>query len=134
MAGTGSDDYIWMDKDGVLTLYQNFHNPPWWRPLDVIYSGVGALRDDVYLADLDNDKKCDYLVVDPTNGEVRMIKNNGLSDGKFTWTDKGKVFNGGVCAPPNKIVFADLNGDGMVISFIHSNQYPLEASIFKAMI
>jgi hypothetical protein len=90
-----------------------------FRPFGVIYNGVGAGRPDVYLADLDGDKKCDYLVVSNTTGEVRMIKNGGLgADKKFTWIDKGVVFRAGACAPPNKIIFADLDADGMFPSLL----------------
>jgi lysophospholipase L1-like esterase len=112
MTGRGSDDYIWMSTDGILYLYSNTHSPPSWNFGGVIHPGVGAARPYIHLADLDNDKKCDYLVIESATGAVRMIKNNGLVNGKFDWVDKGIVFRGGACPPPNKITFADLNGDG----------------------
>lgn len=50
------DDYVWMEKDGNLTLYGNFHEPPYWLHYGQIFSPGGFLmtqrvRKDIHLAD-----------------------------------------------------------------------------------
>jgi hypothetical protein len=49
------DDYIWMDKDGTLTLYGNYNSPPNWLQYGVIYTPgdlmIGYTRKDLFLAD-----------------------------------------------------------------------------------
>ena len=49
------DDYIWMAKDGTLTLYGNYHDPPYWLQYGVIYTPrdlmIGHTRKDLFLAD-----------------------------------------------------------------------------------
>jgi hypothetical protein len=68
---------VWMDENGILTLYSNIREPPNWGHEGVIFTGAGARRQDVHLADLDGDKRCDYLVVNPDTGETKMFKNVG---------------------------------------------------------
>jgi hypothetical protein len=50
-----SDDYVWMAKDGTLTLYGNYHTPPYWLQYGVIYTPGelinGHTRKDLFLAD-----------------------------------------------------------------------------------
>jgi hypothetical protein len=50
-----SDDYIWIDKAGSLTLFRNYHNPPYWGQGGIIYVPgdlmIGHTRQDVFLAD-----------------------------------------------------------------------------------
>jgi hypothetical protein len=49
------DDYIWMAKDGTLTLYGNDNQPPSWVQYGVIYTPgdlmIGNTRKDIFLAD-----------------------------------------------------------------------------------
>jgi hypothetical protein len=49
------DDYVWMGKDGSLTLFRNYHNPPFWGQGGIIYVPgdlmIGHTRKDVFLAD-----------------------------------------------------------------------------------
>lgn len=64
MRGTGSDDYVWIAKDGTLTLFENIHEIPSWGhrsnsgnpdvPIlipgeDVM--GGGHVRKEIHLAD-----------------------------------------------------------------------------------
>ncbi|KAK5734764.1 hypothetical protein LTR17_008695 [Elasticomyces elasticus] len=131
MLGRKKDDYVWMDKvssiplndadhadvshqDGVLTLFTNIGDPPEWGHDGVVYHGIGAKRENIHLADLTGDGKCDYLIVDPSDGTVRMLENGGMqSDGMIAFTDRGVVFKGGptTCIGVG-VRFADLNGDG----------------------
>ena len=50
-----NDDYVWMAKDGTLTLYGKYHNPPYWLQYGTIYTPgelmVGHTRKDLFLAD-----------------------------------------------------------------------------------
>ncbi|EPE33632.1 SGNH hydrolase [Glarea lozoyensis ATCC 20868] len=124
MRGKGSDDYIWMAKDGTLTVFGNYNNPPNWLQYGVVYTPgslmAGHTRKDVHLADLNGDGKCDFLIVDKASGSVRMIRNDySAATDKFAWTDMGIVFDGGGCKNhygvglfDMGVRFADITGNG----------------------
>jgi hypothetical protein len=61
-----NDDYVWMAKDGTLTLYGNYHNPPYWLQYGTIYTPgelmVGHTRKDLFLADRES-SLCDRFVI-----------------------------------------------------------------------
>jgi hypothetical protein len=38
MRGTGADDYIWISSTGEITLYGNYHTPPYWLQFGVIFN------------------------------------------------------------------------------------------------
>lgn len=86
MDGDGKDDYVWIDVNGAASLWLNGgmgSDGNWiWTSKGIIATGVGASREDVYLADIDGDGKADYLWVDRLSGETKMWKNGGVgSDG-----------------------------------------------------
>ncbi|KAH8821022.1 hypothetical protein F5884DRAFT_850267 [Xylogone sp. PMI_703] len=97
----GRDDYLWVDKDGAVTMYANLPgiddgHPSWW-PQGEIASGVGFPRSAVTFADINGDGKSDYLGIKNKTGAVHQWQNGGY---------------GGVSQIGPGIVFADLNGDG----------------------
>ena len=63
-----------------------------------------------YLREIvNNDGRCDLLLVDKTSGSVRMIRNDySAATDKFAWTDMGIVFDGGGCPNHNGLGLFDL--------------------------
>ncbi|KAH8585657.1 hypothetical protein B0O99DRAFT_530303 [Bisporella sp. PMI_857] len=125
MRGTGSDDYIWVAKDGAITVFGNYHTPPFWLQYGEAFNPgerlmQGHTRKDIHLADLNGDGKCDWLIVDKKSGSVRMIRNDySSSTDKFAWTDLGIIFDGGGCPHHHGVGlfdlgvrFADITGNG----------------------
>ncbi|MDR3080316.1 MAG: VCBS repeat-containing protein, partial [Streptomyces sp.] len=70
----------------------------------------GATADNVRFADINGDKKADYLVLEDT-GAVRAWINNG-GDGTDRWVDRGVYASGVAGATADNVRFADINGDG----------------------
>ncbi|MFC5724596.1 FG-GAP-like repeat-containing protein [Streptomyces gamaensis] len=111
--GDGKADYLVVEGDGSVRAVVNNGGDGHggWTNYGRIASGrgVGAAR--VRLADIDGDGKADYLMLGE-NGSVRAFVNNG-GDGRGGWKDYGQIATGsGTGATPEKIRFADINGDG----------------------
>lgn len=116
MDGDGKDDYVWLDANGAAYLWLNGgtgKDGKWiWTPKGKIATGVGAVREDIRLADIDGDGKADYLWVDQTTGATKMWRNGGVgSDGNWIWTPQGEIATG-VGAVGSLVRFADLGGTG----------------------
>jgi FG-GAP-like repeat len=116
MDGDGKDDYVWLDANGAAYLWLNGgtgKDGTWiWTPKGKIATGVGAVREDIRLADIDGDGKADYLWVDQTTGETKMWRNGGVgSGGNWIWTPQGEIATG-VGAVGSLVRFADLGGTG----------------------
>lgn len=68
---------------------------------------------------MDGDGKCDFLLVDPDNFSIRMIRNDYSYEGDtFAWTDMGIVSEGAKCdfkkgegAFDLSVRFADLDSE-----------------------
>lgn len=117
MTGSGSDDYIFVDASGSLTLFENQHDWGHWKEWGVIYNGTRD-RQAVHLADFDGDGKCDILFVDRASGAANVMKNE-YKDGDFSFTDLGVVTGGATCTQgygTDKhdlgVRWNDLDGDG----------------------
>ncbi|KAL8846305.1 MAG: hypothetical protein Q9221_008603 [Calogaya cf. arnoldii] len=121
--GDGVDDYIFIDEAGILTAYVNGGprgggSDGWiWYPQGengVINTGVGATRDQVRLADINGDKKVDYLTVDPKSGAVTAYLNGGRNPDAnkgWVWLPQGVIATG-IGRDGEGVRFADINGDG----------------------
>ncbi|KAK4897726.1 Glucan endo-1,3-alpha-glucosidase agn1 [Elasticomyces elasticus] len=117
MTGDGSDDYVFINSVGDITLFENTHNWGYWNPWGIIYSANRA-RQEIHLADFDADKKCDILLVDKLTGATTVIKNN-YSGGKFSFTNLGVVTGTAQCTGgygsekhDTAVRWADIDGDG----------------------
>lgn len=116
MDGDGKDDYVWLDANGTAYLWLNGgtgKDGKWiWTSKGKIATGVGAVREDIRLADINGDGKADYLWVNQTTGETKMWRNGGMgSDGNWIWTPQGEIATG-VGAVGSLVRFADLGGTG----------------------
>jgi hypothetical protein len=116
MDGDGKDDYVWLDANGAASLWLNGgmgNDGNWiWTPKGKVATGVGAVREDIRLADIDGDGKADYLWVNETTGATTMWRNGGVgSDGNWIWTPQGEIATG-VGTVGSVVRFADLGGTG----------------------
>lgn len=93
---SGSDDYVFIDATGAITLFENNHNWGYWAPWGVIYDAKRA-RQEIHLADFDGDGKCDILLVDKRSGATTVIQNR-YSSGEFSFTNLGVVTGSATCA------------------------------------
>ncbi|MGC4815285.1 FG-GAP-like repeat-containing protein [Micromonospora sp. DT228] len=118
--GDGKADYLDIGPDSSIRAWLNgatdtdFHTVPpnlRWSSQGVVAPGVGSPGGQIQLADLDGDRKADYLDVDPVTGGIRMWKNSGAAPGGgWQWASRGSVATGNHA----RVVYADLNGDRRV--------------------
>ncbi|MGK5732825.1 FG-GAP-like repeat-containing protein [Streptomyces sp. URMC 124] len=106
----GRADYLVLDDKGGVRAYLNNSRvaKDSWINRGVIATGTGAPVSKIRFADINDDGRADYLVVED-NGAVRAYVNNG-GDGQGGWTDRGIIATG-TGAPGNKVRFADIDGD-----------------------
>ena len=88
-----------------------------WLSQGIIASGggVGIGRDNIIFADINGDRRADYLVVSRTTGSVQLWLNGGDPDesmpGEWYWFPQGMVASG-VGTTGLGVDFTDLDGDG----------------------
>ncbi|KAH6718401.1 hypothetical protein BKA61DRAFT_653772 [Leptodontidium sp. MPI-SDFR-AT-0119] len=119
MDGDGKDDYVWVGPNGLIDIYLNINNRPFWENHGFVIT-LGVSRKTIHFADLNGDGRCDLLSVDRNTGAVRMWLNN-WNPGSRTWffVDKGIVSGEARCTMGYGVIkndlgvrFADLTGDG----------------------
>ncbi|KAK5693162.1 hypothetical protein LTR97_010638 [Elasticomyces elasticus] len=117
MTGSGSDDYIFINATGAITLFENDHNWGYWIPWGVIYNAQHT-RQEVQLADFTGDGKCDILLVDHDSGATTVIRNDYDSSG-FSFTNLGVQTGSATCTEgyghdkhDKGVRWHDLDGDG----------------------
>lgn len=71
----------------------------------------GATGDGVFFADLNGDKKADYIYVHK-NGKIDWWRNDGPSKGGWKWHGPMALHVGANHATPKNVLFGDINGDG----------------------
>ncbi|KAK4545949.1 hypothetical protein LTR36_002513 [Oleoguttula mirabilis] len=110
-------DYVFINATGAITLFENEHNWGYWNPWGVIYNADRA-RQEIHLADFDNDGKCDILLVDKDTGATTVIRNE-FSSGLFAFSDLDVVTGSATCTEgygSDKhdlgVRWNDLDGDG----------------------
>ncbi|WP_113704607.1 FG-GAP-like repeat-containing protein [Nonomuraea lactucae] len=113
--GDGRDDYLLVADDGSVRAWANQGDKKWaalnWDGQGRIATGVGASGGSVRFADINGDRRADYLVVG-ANGSARARLNAtgsrpGTADGK-SWADIGEIFPG----RGGQAAFADIDSDG----------------------
>ncbi|KAL4941314.1 SGNH hydrolase-type esterase domain-containing protein, partial [Aspergillus oleicola] len=118
MDGDGKADYVWLEPEsGQIRCWIN-NLPEPWSPAggngDIIGSGAGR-EESVFLADMNGDGLDDYMVINPTNGAVKIWWNYGSDS---SWVNGWKFVEGGEIASGvrhanwDTLRFPDINGDG----------------------
>lgn len=115
--GDGKADYLKIDERGAVHAWLNNGRDTTpvagWLPTGEIAGGVGAAPGSRYiLADMNNDGRADYIVVNPTTAVSQVWLNGGSTKTGWLWIQNG--LNNVVRAPGGRTyTFADINGDGM---------------------
>jgi hypothetical protein len=122
MRGTGSDDYIWVDVTGALTIFGNEHSYPNWVHYGEVYTVPNVYdRRSIHFADMDGDGLCDILHVNTNSGATEVFRNDydattdtfsftylGFQSGSISCTE-----GMGVGLRDLGVRFADIDGNGM---------------------
>jgi hypothetical protein len=97
MRGSGSDDYIWIYKDGHSDeIFVNTHNPPFWDPNYKFTLKVGADRTLIHLADWTGNGRCDVLVQNKVTSAITLWENQWNAGTKtLTFANRGVVASPG---------------------------------------
>ncbi|MFJ2158024.1 FG-GAP-like repeat-containing protein, partial [Streptomyces sp. NPDC087856] len=116
--GDGRADYLYVHSDSSVTAYLNGGVPSSggaipWTELGQIAGGVagGAPADQIQFADLNADRKADYINVHPDTSVTAYLNQAASSSpkaGAIPWKELGQIASGVV---GDRIQFADLNGD-----------------------
>ncbi|MFC4049851.1 GDSL-type esterase/lipase family protein [Actinomadura syzygii] len=97
--GDGRDDYlVYNTVTGAVKAWINVggdrDGKPGWIERGQIASGVESTARPVF-ADIDGDKRADYLMANPRTGTVRAwINAGGDRDGKPGWIERGQIASG----------------------------------------
>jgi hypothetical protein len=111
--GDGRAECLIIGPDGSLTAWLNggFGDIPDWQSMGVIATGIGDAAG-VFIQDLNNDGRADYIWLDKNGAATAYINNRGLAKQLIPdWKSAGKIATG-IGAPRDEIIFGDLNGDG----------------------
>ncbi|KAH6611487.1 hypothetical protein Trco_001507 [Trichoderma cornu-damae] len=123
MTGSGSDDYIWIYKDGhadSTDFFANIHSPPEWGHSISVTLSVPGPRIGIHLADWDGDGRCDVLVQDRASGALTLWHNDYDAGAKtLKFSNQGVKSGGATCTQgwgvgifDRGMRLADVDGDG----------------------
>ncbi|MFJ6252829.1 MULTISPECIES: FG-GAP-like repeat-containing protein [unclassified Streptomyces] len=115
--GDGRDDIVWISPTGAATawLNRNAGGKITWVYRGEIAMGTGLGPDRVFFADLDNDRRDDYIVIRPNNVIDAYYNRGGDTVDKDNWHagfEPHLNYGRGTNIPVDRIRFADVNGDG----------------------
>ncbi|WP_433797580.1 FG-GAP repeat domain-containing protein [Actinoplanes sp. CA-252034] len=108
--GDGRDDYLVIGDQGQVKAWLNSGtgNQVTWTSQGEIATGVGAAGGTVFFADINGDRRDDYLVMGE-HGQIRAWLNNRGGDGS-AWLSRGQIASG-VGHPGRQVELAEINGD-----------------------
>jgi lysophospholipase L1-like esterase len=105
--GDGRAEYLVLGPNGSVDAYK-YSSGTTWTDLGRIANGSAQWSDkQVRFADIDGDRKAEYLVLGP-NGSVDAYQYAGGT----TWNGLGRIANGSAQWTDKQIRFADIDGDG----------------------
>ena len=111
--GDGRTDYLTFSSSGAVQVYLNrggdVSGGAGWQPLGQVAPGTTADASRVRFADLDGDRRADYIMLDG-NGAVVTYLNRG-GDGYGGYLGLGRTAPG-VTTNTGLVSFADFTGDG----------------------
>ncbi|MGW5678240.1 FG-GAP-like repeat-containing protein [Streptomyces sp. NPDC003860] len=107
-------DYLLVEPNGATRALLNTADATGkikWSDQGVVATGSAYwTADQIRFADVNGDQRADYLVVD-RNGATRAYLNTEDATGKIKWSNSGYIATGSATWTPEKIRFADVNGD-----------------------
>ncbi|EPE08332.1 carbohydrate esterase family 3 protein [Ophiostoma piceae UAMH 11346] len=126
MNDTGNDDYVFITKDGDISIFLNPNTPPatasasWDEHRNVLKTGVS--RDNLQLGDWNADGRCDIISTDWSTGATYVwLTQYHASDNTFTFDAKKRVGDGASCTTGRGVGdydigvrYADIDGDRRV--------------------
>ncbi|KAK5134073.1 hypothetical protein LTR08_006963 [Meristemomyces frigidus] len=110
--GDGRADYLMWDADGDLSVYLNVRTNVEGRPTWVSQGGSKSVASgtappgNIRMADLNDDGKADYVIVNDTTGAIEVYLNSGEGDGIDDYVAVDHLGHGMDAS------FADIDGDG----------------------
>ncbi|MFJ6573659.1 FG-GAP-like repeat-containing protein [Streptomyces sp. NPDC091292] len=117
--GDGRADYLVVNRaTGAVRAWMNRgghpSGNPVWVPAGEIASGTGhGSNEQVVFANIDCDKRADYLVVGNITGTVRAwLNRGGHPSGNPVWVPRGQIASGVGAGDQERTVLADIDGDG----------------------
>ncbi|NAS26971.1 lipolytic protein G-D-S-L family [Herbidospora sp. NEAU-GS84] len=118
--GDNRDDYLVVDDQGRVRFWRNIGTGDGvsWSSQGEIASGVGAAGSTVTFADVDGDRRDDYLVVGDY-GQLRAWINNRGGSGP-AWLAAGEIA-AGVGAVRSRVGLAEINGDRRADYLVHDD-------------
>ncbi|WP_062354088.1 FG-GAP-like repeat-containing protein [Herbidospora yilanensis] len=116
--GDNRDDYLVVDDQGRVRFWRNTGTGDGvsWSSQGEIASGVGAAGATVTFADVNGDRKDDYLVIGDY-GQLRAWINNRGGSGS-AWIAAGEIA-AGVGAARADVTLAEINGDRRADYLVH---------------
>ncbi|KAL3494527.1 hypothetical protein BJX62DRAFT_234129 [Aspergillus germanicus] len=128
--GDGRADYLVVDNDGSVSAYLNqagtSDDDVIWVPQGEIAAGFGQDGSGVRFADINGDGRDDYLWVSEEGAVTAYLNQAGDGAGNPIWIPQGEIVTG-VGATRDKVVFADINGDGRADYLVVGHNGDLEA-------
>ncbi|MEU8203335.1 FG-GAP-like repeat-containing protein [Streptosporangium sp. NPDC049046] len=124
--GDNRDDYLVVDDQGRVRLWRNTgtRDAVSWVSQGEAASGVGATGPTVTFADVNGDRRDDYLVLGD-HGQIRAWINNRGGSGS-AWLSAGEVASGVGVARTN-IGLAEINGDRRADYLVHDSRGGVKA-------
>ncbi|WP_344745927.1 VCBS repeat-containing protein [Streptosporangium vulgare] len=116
--GDNRDDYLVVDGEGRVRFWRNIGtgDSVAWNSQGEIASGVGATGPTVTFADVNGDRRDDYLVLGDF-GQIRAWTNNRGGSGS-AWLAAGEIASG-VGVTRGNVGLAEINGDRRADYLVH---------------
>ncbi|GAA2722454.1 MULTISPECIES: FG-GAP-like repeat-containing protein [Streptomyces] len=128
--GDGKADYLAVDDNGAVRAWLNRGGDTGngWSTYGQLASGAGA-GSKVRFADLNGDRKADYLIVEDNGAVKAWLNNGGDPAGSNGWKSLGQIAGG--TGAGSKVRFADIDGDGKADYLVVEDDGAVKAWLFN---